>query len=489
MSKRTTRSSAAQNAPQTRKRKKSVSVAEDVNELPHNLGKVRVRSDANGDEKPSPAKKGKVAAKAKANIGKPRKPLEEPIAATATAQSDIKSEPSDDTIKPAPMRKAKSYGLTPGQSPFPDWKFPTPEQCYEINEELSKVHGKVVAPDVVPPPSATVAGCGEVPSVLDALIRTLLSAATSGRNSSRAFQGLVDTFGLLQEGVGKGSVDWDKVRNASKKEVFDAIKSGGLADVKSKHIKEILDMVYINNQERLASLRDLKQGKVENGPSGAEDETDAEKRREVVLAEQNILSLDRLHALDDGDAFDELIKYPGIGPKTASCVLCFCLQRPSFAVDTHVFRLCKWLGWVPPVATRNSTYSHCEVRIPNELKYPLHQLFIRHGKTCPRCRAITGESSEGWEKGCPIEHLVVRTGSKKGGLDDTKVKSPTKTNGAEATPEINGTPKKGRKAKARTAKKRSKTGKGSRKRTAEASDEEDSPSDDLSGEDDDDYRG
>jgi adenine-specific DNA glycosylase len=120
-----------------------------------------------------------------------------------------------------------------------------------------------------------------------------------------------------------------------------------------------------------------------------------------------------LHALSSDDAMKELIKYPGIGPKTASCVLLFCMQRPSFAVDTHVFRLCRWLDWVPPKATRNSAYSHCEVRVPDHLKYALHQLFIRHGKTCPRCRAATSVGSEGWDKGCPIDHLVKRTGKRK----------------------------------------------------------------------------
>jgi hypothetical protein len=147
-----------------------------------------------------------------------------------------------------------------------------------------------------------------------------------------------------------------------------------------------------------------------------------------------------LHLLSNDDAFAHLTSYPGIGPKTASCVLLFCLQRPSFAVDTHVFRLCQWLNWVPPPGderglapgakgpfkgpTRNSTYAHCEVRVPDHLKYPLHQLLIKHGKSCPRCRAITGESSEGWEKGCPIDHLVQRTGERKGGGD-----SPTKAKG------------------------------------------------------------
>ena len=109
-------------------------------------------------------------------------------------------------------------------------------------------------------------------------------------------------------------------------------------------------------------------------------------------------------------------------------MLLFCLQRPSFAVDTHVFRLCRYLGWVPsdaeakakgwPRVERNTTYSHCEVRVPDEHKYPLHQLLIKLGKTCGRCRAATGMGSEGWKKGCPIEQLVTRHGAKKGGAED-----------------------------------------------------------------------
>lgn len=88
-----------------------------------------------------------------------------------------------------------------------------------------------------------------------------------------------------------------------------------------------------------------------------------------------------------------------------------------------MFRLCQYLGWVPkstkkgePKVDRDTTFSHCDVRIPDELKYALHQLLIKHGKTCPRCRAATGQSSANWEEGCPIEHLVKRHGAKKGGV-------------------------------------------------------------------------
>ncbi|KZF20805.1 DNA glycosylase [Xylona heveae TC161] len=402
----------AKTVPGKRKRKSTVKIEDDPNELPHNLGKLEspIKSDA------AKQKRGRFAIKAE--------DVFETKAIVEKASSNING--TDKAVSPKKAGKGNPYGLTPGKSPFPNWPHPTPEECADVVRLLSSIHGEVKAPETIPPPSVTVSGCGEVPSILDALIRTLLSAATTGTNSSRAFQGLIQKFGILQEGIGKGSVDWDKVRLSDTKDIFEAIKCGGLADTKSKNIKAILELVHEQNKARRDALVEAKKENhddEEKGPAGVENETDAQKEAEIARAENHVLSLDHLHALSSDDALNELIKFPGIGPKTASCVLLFCMRRPSFAVDTHVFRLCKWLGWVPSdKATRNTTYSHCDVRIPDELKYPLHALFIRHGKTCPRCRASTGQSSEGWGKGCPIEHLVKRSGKRKGGAD----LSPTK---------------------------------------------------------------
>ncbi|RMZ74398.1 gpd family base excision dna repair [Pyrenophora seminiperda CCB06] len=420
-------SGAVTSTPKRTKRvKKSSAKQEDINELPHNLGAI--------PDLPPQTDGGK----SKARVNKSTNP-------TTSAQAKEKvdhivakaTKTTDESPKKKTKAKSGSYGLTPGLTPYPNYAHPTAEECEEVTRLLSEVHGKVEAPKTVPAPSLEVSGCGEVPSVLDALIRTRLSAATTGTNSSRAFAGLVARFGILKEGVGKGSVDWNSVRQAEQKEIFEAIKSGGLADVKSKDIKKILQMVWEENQARRKQLSSSS----DEAP-GSANEAEGEKHAEVEKAEQNIISLDHLHLLSNDDAFNALTKYPGIGPKTASCVLLFCLQRPSFAVDTHVFRLCKWLGWVPPPGdptglapgskgtfagpTRNSAYAHCEVRVPDHLKYPLHQLLIRHGKTCPRCRAITGESSEGWDDGCPIDHLVQRTGGRK-----DAGKSPVKGGGAK----------------------------------------------------------
>lgn len=375
----------------------------DVNDLPHNLGTAL--PTPGGDEVDAHQE------------GPPKKRSRKSTKSELKEEDDVKVEEEKVTPRKSTKAKKADYGLTPGISPYPDYMRPTPEECAEVVRLLEKVHGKVIVPKAVPPPSLDVAGCGEVPSVLDALIRTRLSANTTNKNSSTAFQGLVKRFGTIEEGVGKGSVDWDAVRRAPQREVYLAIERGGLANVKSKSIQEILQMAYEENQARKAELLSSS-----SNPAGAENEPTTEKNAEIEKATQNVISLDHLHLLSTNDAINKMLTFPGIGPKTASCVALFCLQRPSFAVDTHVFRLCQYLGWLPkttkkgePKVDRNTAYSHCDVRIPDEFKYPLHQLLIKHGKTCPRCRAITGQSSADWEKGCPIEHIVKRHGAKKGG--------------------------------------------------------------------------
>jgi endonuclease III len=317
-------------------------------------------------------------------------------------------------VKKVKKGKANPYGLTPGESPFPDFVMPTVEACKEVQDLLSEAHGRVEPPKEIPPPSLDVTGCGEVPSVLDAMIRTRLSASTTTTNAKYAFQGLVRQYGILKEGIGTGSVDWNKVRESDVTEIEKAIKRGGLARTKSISIKSILEMVHeINITRRDAFKKEKATGEIAN-VVGAERMTQAQKEMEIETAEKRILSLQFIHNLDSDKAMTEFVKFPGIGVKTASCIILFCLQRPSFAVDTHVHRFCRWMKWVPQNATRDQAFSHCEVRIPDEMKYSLHQLFIRHGKTCGRCRAATGEGSEEWiGTVCPIEHLVERTGKRK----------------------------------------------------------------------------
>ena len=414
-------------------------------ELPQNMGRIdkgiakRVETTYESRLKPSPKKRamqktpvklekdedqknGPITTKAKSPVSiaaTPRKKLPKAVIATHTSGK-----------KPELTSKKDKYGVSEGISPFPNYLHPTPDECYKVAKLLRKAHPNCrPRPKTIPEPSQIVAGCGEVPSILDALIRTLLSAATNGRNSSNAYQGMVKRYGNRETGVGKGSVDYNAVRLAPQAALEKAIASGGLAKNKSKNIKAILDMVYEENQHRRKELLAARAvGRCESGPVGSITESNAQQDAEIALAEDTVLSLDHLYYLPTYAAISHFTKYPGIGVKTAACVSLFCMQRDCFAVDTHVFRLCKWLGWVPdqsatdyvkakgePRVDRDPTFSHLEVRIPDELKYELHQLFIQHGKRCGRCRGNTSETHPDWAKGCPIEELVNRSGPRKGG--------------------------------------------------------------------------
>ncbi|KAL8993312.1 MAG: hypothetical protein Q9188_007363 [Gyalolechia gomerana] len=334
-------------ANKKRKRTSAPKAEGNPDELPHGLGKLWKPTDPKaqtikGDIQEHPAKKQAIAETAV----KPEEPsplIVDPIKASADAVTTIS--PEDSPAKKSRKKKAHPYGLTPGITPFPDWPHPTPSECQKVNDLLSTIHGNVTAPATIPEPSLAFTGCGEVPCVLDALIRTYLSSATSGDNSSRAFKGLLDEYGKQETGIGKGSVNWDAVRRSDVSGVFNAIRSGGLAATKSKNIKKILDMVYEENQAHRATLAESKESEIKNNV-GAIDAEDV-KVMEIARAHSHHLSLDHLHAMTKDTAFNHMLRYPGIGVKTASCVTLFCLRRPSFAVDTHVFRLCQWLGWGP----------------------------------------------------------------------------------------------------------------------------------------------
>ncbi|MCJ1249133.1 hypothetical protein MMC30_006356 [Trapelia coarctata] len=452
------------NAKSSKKRKRmaTLKVEADPGELPHGLGRIKrvakVMPNEAGDDIDPPIKApdGETVTLTKKDVEDIKATMDTTIVA-----SNLAAEESP-TKRARKLKKANPYGVTLGQSPYPDLLRPTPKECEEVNTILTKEHGKVAMPEEIPLPSLTVAGCGEVPCVLEALLRTLLSAHTSNSNAALAVQGLIKRFGVLKSGRSAGCIDWNAARLAGREEIETAIKRGGLAPTKSKSIMGILDMVYLENEARRAALA-AKAGQLESGqrdnpidpktdtvdPDLAEAER-IDRTAEVMLADTSVLTLDYVHAMSASTAFEKLIAFPGIGVKTASCTLLFCMQRPSFAVDTHVFRLCKWLGWVPQNATRDTTFAHCDVRVPDSLKYSLHQLLIKHGKACGRCRAITGESSEGWEKGCVIDELVVRTGKKKGGKEVEKAGKPKK--GTEVDEVNGGETKKGKGKKVTSAK-------------------------------------
>jgi endonuclease III len=245
----------------------------------------------------------------------------------ATKRSDLQS------------KKLKSHSLYANISPFPAFPHPTPTEARLAHKILAHLHGPRTRPKEVVA-SQTRAGCGDSPSVLDALVRTILSQNTSDANSTRAKLSMDNVYG--------GSDNWASIVDGGEAKLQEAIKCGGLSVVKSKVIIGILRQVH------------EKYGKY---------------------------SLDHLHDADTEDAYKEMLAFQGVGPKTASCVLLFCLRRESFAVDTHVWRISGLLGWRPKEAGREATQAHLEVRIPAEDKYGLHVLMVAHGKICEECKA------------------------------------------------------------------------------------------------------
>lgn len=261
---------------------------------------------------------------------------ESPPTSPSTKNSPKTKKSKEDDLQ---AKKLKSYTQFANKSPFPDFPHPTPAECKLAHKILISLHGPRVRPKEIIAPKDR-AGCGDSKSVIDALVRTILSQNTSDVNSTRAKLSMDKTYGKHD--------NWEAVVKGGQAKLQEAIKCGGLSVVKSKVIISILNQV----KEKYGTY-----------------------------------SLDHLHKASNEDAMQEMLSFQGVGPKTASCVLLFSLGRESFAVDTHVWRITGLLGWRPKNASRDETHAHLDVMIPDEDKYGLHILLVNHGKKCEECKA------------------------------------------------------------------------------------------------------
>ncbi|KAL4245380.1 hypothetical protein ABKN59_009486 [Abortiporus biennis] len=249
---------------------------------------------------------------------------------------------SDGLGEPGGSNKSKKLKLLAEHalaSPFPDFPHPTLKETYEIHRILTNEHPDITISASAPTDSNNSAKtCGSVPNVLESLIGTILSQNTSARNSTAAKRSLDQTFGRN---------NFEAIAMASKAEVVESIKMGGLANKKADVIQNILKEV--KQRYGVYSLQHLA-GVVEGG-----EDT---KGKGI--------------AASDEEAMKELVSYNGV-------------------VDTHVFRLTRLLGWVPDKADRVTAQAHLDLKIPDELKYGLHVLMVGHGRRCKGCKA--GKSS------------------------------------------------------------------------------------------------
>lgn len=81
------------------------------------------------------------------------------------------------------------------------------------------------------------------------------------------------------------------------------------------------------------------------------------------------------------DTRDKLLTLPGVGRKTANCVLNYAFGIPALCVDTHVHRIANTLGWVQ-TRTPEETEKALEKVIPRDLWIDTNRLFVQHGQTC-----------------------------------------------------------------------------------------------------------
>lgn len=87
--------------------------------------------------------------------------------------------------------------------------------------------------------------------------------------------------------------------------------------------------------------------------------------------------------------FSELISLPGVGRKTANCVLAYTFHQPSIAVDTHVHRVANRLGWVK-TSEAEETEEALKKIVPKSFWIKVNSCFVDHGqRIClprnPRC--------------------------------------------------------------------------------------------------------
>ena len=171
---------------------------------------------------------------------------------------------------------------------------------------------------------------------ISVLVQTILSQNTSDVNSTAAFQSLLASFDK-----------WEYLADADVDTVAHYIKCGGLGRIKAQRLKQAL---------------------------------------KEIVRQRGRLELDFLRQLALPEAQDWLQKLPGVGLKTARCVLLFSLGMPALPVDTHISRVTKRLGLINPRASLDEAHHQLGRVVPVDDVYQFHVLVIEHGRKICRAR-------------------------------------------------------------------------------------------------------
>jgi len=211
----------------------------------------------------------------------------------------------------------------------PAWKRPTRGRVRAVRDRLRRYYGR---PRNEPHHAP-----------LDELVLTVLSQNTNDRNRDVAYVALRKRF-----------PDWKAVATAPVEDVEEAIRPGGISKVKSQRIQSMLG---------------------------------------VIQAETGGLDLAFLADAPREEAIEFLERLPGVGRKTAACVLVFAFDRPEMPVDTHVYRVCSRLGFLRPKASFDEAHDVMRDATDPADVFELHVNLIRHGRRlctarkpeCPAC--------------------------------------------------------------------------------------------------------
>jgi len=159
------------------------------------------------------------------------------------------------------------------------------------------------------------------------LIATILSARTKDENTTKAADKLFKLYGTPQ-----------KLAKAKVKDVEKVIKSVGFYHVKSKRIIEVANLILSKY----------------NGKVPAD--------------------------------IDKLVDMPGVGRKTANCVLVYAFEKPAIPVDTHVHRISNRLGLVD-TKTPEETEMALREKIPKKYWLDINNTFVMYGQNI--CKPIS----------------------------------------------------------------------------------------------------
>lgn len=211
---------------------------------------------------------------------------------------------------------------------------PDPGLVREIHRRLRREHGRLSPPRRLDP--------------LEELVYTILSQNTSDANSLRAYRAMRARYPT-----------WEALAEAREADLVETIRPGGLAPTKAPRI--------------LAVLHEIR-------------------------AREGGIDLSWMEAAPTPEVEEYLLSLPGVGRKTAACVLAFALGRPVVPVDTHVHRVATRLGLVPEGTGAAAAHDVLLEAVPARLRVPLHVGLIRHGREV--CRARRPRCGD-----CPLRDL------------------------------------------------------------------------------------